>query len=130
MSQTFTPGPWEYRAFETEKGVVFDINNTQTETGGVDVAYTYSHEGNARLIAAAPELLADLQQAAQILRKYEALHLEKASYDKEAAQILRKYKALHLEKSSYEKAKVNADLAARFEATIAKATGGTEGRSA
>lgn len=60
-SATFTQGPWEYRAFPTQQGVVFDISNTQTETGGVDVAYTYSHEANARLIAAAPELLAACQ---------------------------------------------------------------------
>jgi hypothetical protein len=102
-----TPGPWEYREFETEKGVVFDISNTKPETGGVDVAYTYSHEANARLIAAAPELLADLQQAAATLRGYEALHWAKGTAE------------------SIAKAEVNAALAARFEATIARVTGGT-----
>ena len=54
MSAGFTRGPWEYRRFSTEQGVVFDIS---TESGGVDVAYTYSREANARLISAAPELL-------------------------------------------------------------------------
>lgn len=59
---------------------------------------------NARLIAAAPELLADLTAAAAQLRKYETLHRAKNTED------------------SLRKAEVNAELAARFEQTIAKAT--------
>lgn len=53
---------------------------------------------------AAPELMADLQQAAATLRGYEALHRAKGTTESDA------------------KAEVNAALAARFEATIAKAT--------
>ena len=48
-------GPWEYRGYPTPLGVVFDIS--QSAPGDVDVAYTYSHAANARLIASAPELL-------------------------------------------------------------------------
>lgn len=63
-------------------------------------------EANARLIAAAPDLLADLQESAATLRRYETLHRAKGTAE------------------SDEKAEVNARLASRFEATIAKATGG------
>lgn len=55
-------------------------------------------------IAAAPDLLADLILAATTLRRYEALHRAKGTTE------------------STDKAEVNAALAARFEATIAKAT--------
>jgi hypothetical protein len=58
----------------------------------------------ARLMAAAPDLLADLRDAAATLRRYESLHLAKGTSE------------------SLEKAAANAALAARFEQTIAKAT--------
>jgi len=54
---------------------------------------------------AAPDLLADLIDAAAQLRTYEALHRAKGTEDSTA------------------KAEVNAALAARFEATIARARG-------
>ncbi|QZP24188.1 hypothetical protein [Pseudomonas mosselii] len=59
---------------------------------------------NAQLIAAAPLLLDDLIDAAAQLRKYEALHRAKGTADNLA------------------KAEVNAELASRFEQTIAAAT--------
>lgn len=59
---------------------------------------------NICLMATAPELLADLQQATATLRCYEALHRAKGGVESNA------------------KAEVDAALAARFEATIAKAT--------
>ncbi|KPA95404.1 hypothetical protein [Pseudomonas asplenii] len=52
----------------------------------------------------APNLLADLAEAAAQLRKYEALHRAKGTAD------------------SLTKAEVNAELASRFEQTIATAT--------
>lgn len=61
-------------------------------------------EANATLMAAAPELLDDLREAAATLRRYEALHRAKNTEE------------------STTKAEVNAELATRFEATIAKAT--------
>ena len=81
-AQQHSPAPWEYRAFPTEQGVVFDISIT--EPGGVDVAYTYSHEANARLIAAAPDLLlllteivdaVDFERGAGKENKQEAIRL-------------------------------------------------------
>ena len=59
---------------------------------------------NAKLIAAAPDLLVDLMEAAKTLRLYEALHRAKGTDESTA------------------KAEVNAELASRFESTIAKAT--------
>lgn len=59
---------------------------------------------DAKLIATAPDLLADLVVAAETLRRYEALHRAKGTAE------------------SLEKAEVNAGLASRFEQTIAKAT--------
>lgn len=59
----------------------------------------------AKKIAAAPDMLADLREAAATLRRYEDLHRAKNT------------------EYSAKKADVNAALAARFEATIAKATG-------
>ena len=55
-TQQHSAGPWEYRGYPTPLGIVFDIS--QAEPGVEDVAYTYSNSGNARLIAAAPCLLA------------------------------------------------------------------------
>lgn len=58
----------------------------------------------ATFIRFSPLLLADLMDAAAQLRKYETLHRAKGTAD------------------SLAKAEVNAELASRFEQTIAKAT--------
>jgi hypothetical protein len=75
MSAQFTPAPWAFeRALEANGSVTFDIFNSATEAcnrSGECVAYiqTYSEqeaavqEANARLIAAAPDLLAALLAA-------------------------------------------------------------------
>lgn len=97
-----TPGPWQ----------VVDAGNPEIRSASCqcladawsyDLEYTDEADANARLIAQAPNLLADLIDAAAQLRKYETLHRAKG----------------HLEKAD-----VNAALAARFEATIAAAVGG------
>jgi hypothetical protein len=75
--------------------------------GSCGLGHELSAEFNASLIATAPDLLLDLQEAAKTLRHYEALHRAKNTEE------------------STKKAEVNAALAARFEATIAKATGAT-----
>lgn len=101
--QKHTPGPWT--------GDV-TVNICGTYEAGLNIGYlTTSNvdrraegEANARLITAAPELLADLVEAATTLRRYEALHRAKGTED------------------SLKKAEVNAALASRFEQTIAKAT--------
>lgn len=102
-----TPGPWQ----------VVDAGNPEIRSAsGQCLADAWSYDldstdealANARLIAQAPTLLADLTDAAAQLRKYETLHRAKGTPD------------------SLEKAEVNAALAARFEATIAAAVGGAE----
>lgn len=108
-----TPGPWR----------VDPVNNCDVQTADGKLEIASSHPGillggenpkgdtpidNARLIAQAPSLLADLTDAAAQLRKYETLHRAKGT------------------PGSLEKSEVNAALAARFEATIAAAVGGAE----
>lgn len=62
-------------------------------------------EANAMLMLAAPNLFDDLVLAAETLRRYEVLHRAKGTDESTA------------------KAEVNAELASRFESTIAKARG-------
>ena len=112
MSAQHTPGPWkvlEHSWSDTsivaegfDHGIcLLDINHATEESQEADEALMAA---NARLIAAAPDLLADLREAAATLRRYEVLHRAKGTTDSDA------------------KAEVNAALAARFEATIAAAT--------
>lgn len=103
--------PFRYSASLPSDGVeCFYIE--ETEIAG-DIGCVYGpqnarREAIARLWAQAPQLLADLTDAAAQLRKYETLHRAKGTPD------------------SREKAEVNVALAARFEATIAAAVGGAE----
>lgn len=114
-----TPGPWAAVANWGGVHVVThrDDDDPATwspeESGAIIASYIGDHTerrtsgnelANAKLIAAAPDLLADLREAVATLRRYEALHRAKGTDDSTA------------------KAEVNAALAARFEATIAKAT--------
>ncbi|MDO7911390.1 hypothetical protein Q6A49_12685 [Pseudomonas sp. 22-AL-CL-001] len=99
-----TPGPWVARpvqnpSLKDHTGYAIDFNADQEQV--VDFVY---EQADAVLIAAAPQMLDDLIAAAAQFRKYEALHRAKGTPD------------------SLAKAKVNADLASRFEQTIAKAT--------
>lgn len=103
--QKHTPGPWMVRqvggqGFPGQIGYAIDFNLDQEQV--VDFVY---EEADAKLIAQAPSLLADLVTAAGTLRHYEALHRAKNTDD------------------SLKKAEVNAELASRFERTIAKARG-------
>lgn len=102
-----TPGPWSYwsgyNAVDKPEAQV-------TAEGGDIVIASYNSlieqgEANACLMATAPELLADLEEAAKTLRRYEVLHWAKETNESDA------------------KAKANGDLAARFERTIDKARG-------
>jgi hypothetical protein len=109
----FTPGPWSL-ASRHFGGVIKGgpIQTWSNGTGqsqivmccGADWMADGELQANARLIVVAPELLADLQEAVATLRRYEVLHRAKGTEDSTA------------------KAEVNAALASRFEATIAKAT--------
>lgn len=99
-----TPGPFSFDLV----GGIFEIHGPNHEwLGDVwsrDVERDDEARANAALFAAAPMLLDDLIDAAAQLRQYEKLHRAKGTPD------------------SLAKAEVNADLASRFEQTIAKAT--------
>jgi len=102
--QKHTPGPWIARkaggqGWPGQRGWAIDYNEDQEQV--VDFVY---EEADAKLIAQAPNLLADLITAGETLRRYEAMHRAKGTAE------------------SLEKAEVNACLATRFEQTIAKAT--------
>lgn len=102
--QKHTQGPWIARktggqGWPGQCGWAIDFNEDQEQV--VDFVY---EAADAKLIATAPDLLADLIVAAGTLRHYEALHRAKGTAE------------------SLEKAEVNAGLASRFEQTIAKAT--------
>lgn len=103
-AQKHTPAPWTVREVSHsnvpgQRAFAIDFNDDQEQV--VDWVY---EEADAKLIAASPDLLADLVTAAGTLRHYEVLHRAKGTAE------------------SLNKAEVNAGLAARFERTIAKAT--------
>jgi hypothetical protein len=106
----YTPGPWTLRQFGVIYGGPFQRytnGSAQSQIAmatGADFMVEGEREANAKLIAAAPCMLADLREAAATLRRYEELHRAKGTDDSTA------------------KAEVNDALATRFEATIAKAT--------
>ena len=60
MESTHTPGPWTFKLDAHGRGIINAngcwIGTTWTKTDD-DVAVTYPAEANARLIAAAPDLL-------------------------------------------------------------------------
>lgn len=116
MSQSkHTPGPWwspdgktikqDYRPLTEVGGCIIAGVMGGSTSGPYFIEVDEEVDANTRLIAAAPDLLDGLILASTQLRKYETLHRAKGTYD------------------SIAKAEVNAQLAARFEATIAKARG-------
>ena len=109
-----TPGPWV-----AEQDIRFDSFEGEEYIAGMDVRSEsgveiigcegingggLEEQANAWLIAAAPNLLSDLKEAAQLLRNYEKLHRAKGTED------------------GLIKADRNRAWAEQFEATIAKAT--------
>lgn len=122
MKHKHTPGPWEVlnetevftglgadsgdgvKALPSDGWMIADCGGCMTfsEVGPAELSLDL-RPANAKLIAAAPLLLADLIDAAAQLRKYETLHRAKGTAD------------------SLAKAEVNAELASRFEQTIAAA---------
>lgn len=115
MEAKHTPGPWAVWPMGDILAITCTGKDSPHPQEGMHIAHVSlpneqhlqwvpTFKANARLIAAAPELLADLTAAAAQLRQYETLHRAKNTED------------------SLRKAEVNAELAARFEQTIAKAT--------
>lgn len=108
-----TPGPWTVHGVVQNTGSISicagqlgiaDVTNAVSVIDQVLGKPPKAQMANAQLIAAAPNMLADLIEAAATLRRYEANHRAKCTDD------------------SLKKADVNAELASRFEQTIAKAT--------
>ena len=64
MTHTHTPAPWK---IHTEKGKIGILTENNVEH--LATCYGFRKEQNARLIAAAPELLAALEDAEFLLRK-------------------------------------------------------------
>ena len=105
MSAQHTPGPWRF--VEASQTIVSNQSHPVARLS--EPFHRQCHGGrtgnDGPLIAATPELLADLRVAAAALRDYERQHRTKGTADSDA------------------KAEVNAALAGRFERTITKATG-------
>lgn len=106
-AQFATPGPWEVKKDDDQfrirqKGTVRRIAGGTVER---PVGEGFNYKLDAQLAACAPELRDALTEAAETLRKYEILHWAKETPESDA------------------KAKVNGDLAAKFEALIARANG-------
>lgn len=99
-----TPGPFTAEIVAGGLEIHGPNHECLADIWSYDLEREGEDQANATLFAAAPDLLADLELAAFQLRAYEILHRTKGTPD------------------SLAKAKVNADLAARFEQTIAKAT--------
>ena len=116
--QKHRPGPWILSEYEVRHPITLELTkgceifcNRNNKVIAEIPDYCFHPEdvdqdrADAHLITVAPELLADLMDAAATLRRYEALHRAKGTDDSNA------------------KAEVNAALASRFEVTIAKAGG-------
>ena len=113
---SFTPGPWFHELHPSSMGrpQVISIQTREKfddleEDDDPTLAGIYSADpvdfANARLMAAAPELLEALELAAETLRRYEGYHRAKQTPE------------------SFDKAVANQKLAMQFEAVIAKARG-------
>jgi hypothetical protein len=100
VSAGFTPGPWKLTPH-----VSFGATHMYWVNGVTSVGTQV--EADAHLIAAAPELYALCQRAANTFRAYEALHRAKQTPEGD------------------EKAATNAGYAAEFEEVLAKATPAT-----
>lgn len=114
--QKHTPGPWfspdgktikqDYRpiGLSAAAGCTIGAVMGGSTSGPHFIEINEEVAANTKLIVVAPDLLADLVEAAKTLRRYEELHRAKGTDESTA------------------KAEVNAELASRFESTIAKAT--------
>jgi hypothetical protein len=64
---TFTPGPWKAVPDSGSESFAFEIATERMEGVALIYAYDTPSEANARLIAAAPELLEALRQALAVV---------------------------------------------------------------
>ena len=103
LPQDFSPDC--FISFDRERATAngsWPVGTNLLTVAQAEQMFAYVLEGSPH--AQAPKLLADLREAAALLRKYEGYHRAKGTEESDA------------------KAEVNAAMAARFEATIAKAT--------
>lgn len=114
MSNSHTLGPWSFSTQPQPNGCpIVGARGLMVAMLAHSICFEDQRQtalANARLIAAAPELLEDLREAAKTLRRYQDLHIAKGTPE------------------SMGKASANAALAERFEATIAKATGAVDSK--
>ncbi len=88
METKHTPGPWSVSGNEIRKaeGIPMLLATVNNSEGAKLNAYNY--EANAKLIAAAPDLLRELQKAMQIIEgEYPADQLNDYGYDKMQAAV-------------------------------------------
>lgn len=104
MSGGHTPGEWASAEGTTTGRIVIAPGEPKVRRN-VAACGGPNREANARLIAAAPDLLEALEGAAQTFRRYEEMHAAKGSIEGDM------------------KARANAEKAERYEALIAKARG-------
>ena len=77
MSASFTPGPWEFR-LEAVRTVIFHKAEIGEKAIAVGAGNYPDHVGNARLIAAAPDMFEALEEAAGWFEGYADEHYAKA----------------------------------------------------
>lgn len=109
-----TPGPWfEQVGFSDDVEITAESREGMVAICAMDLGFTghigVEQEANARLIAAAPDLLEACVEAAKTFRRYESLHLDKGTVD------------------GAQKAAANASQAKSIEAIIARARGEQDG---
>ena len=123
-----TPGPWNAHHHESTDTYTIHVAGRSWETFAVaHVGDCTQDEANARLIAAAPELLALLAQALNFIEHREA-NLGKLTTDEEWDANVAEYRkrgisGVGIGRSYTDKAFVNLDA---IRAAIAKATGDSQ----
>ena len=71
-----TPGPWKicYYGYEPKELVIAKDKKPETRVANVDIQERFKSLANARLIAAAPELLEALQKTNELLKDLDNTH--------------------------------------------------------
>ena len=77
-----TPGPWKicYYGYEPKELVIAKDKKPETRVANVDIQEIFKSLANARLIAAAPELLEALQKTNELLKYLDNTHTGDSRY--------------------------------------------------
>ena len=83
-----TPGPWKicYYGYEPKELVIAKDKKPETRVANVDIQEIFKSLANARLIAAAPELLEALQKTNELLKYLDNTHTGDERYREFAIQ--------------------------------------------